>query len=456
MLSPRPQTSSITSRQAAGSYRAATTTCGCGTPIGGLLAACIYRRFSRSAGISADPRSGRPALLDGQCATAHPAFRSLAAYGKNSATEADMTDKPQPSADRRNARQSYRDSGVDIDAGNALVEAIKPLARATARRGADAGLGGFGALFDLKAAGFRDPILVSTTDGVGTKLKIAIAAGRHETIGIDLVAMCVNDLVVQGAEPLFFLDYFATGRLEVETARTIIAGIAEACREVGCALVGGETAEMPGMYAAGDYDLAGFAVGAAERGDVLTGADIAAGDVVLGLASSGLHSNGFSLVRRVVESAGLDYAEAAPFAPGTTLAEALLVPTRLYVRSCLSAIRAGGVKALAHITGGGLIENIPRVLPEGLTAELDAARWELPAVFRWLSRSAGIDPREMARTFNCGIGMVVVTAPDSAAAVAQRLRDGGETVSPIGTIVPQPADGPRGAIVRNMAAQWPG
>jgi phosphoribosylformylglycinamidine cyclo-ligase len=351
-------------------------------------------------------------------------------------------------------RQSYREAGVDIDAGNALVEAIKPLARATARTGADAGLGGFGALFDLKEAGFRDPILVATTDGVGTKLKIAIAADRHETIGIDLVAMCVNDLVVQGAEPLFFLDYYASGRLDVATGRTIIAGIAEACRDVGCALVGGETAEMPGMYAGGDYDLAGFAVGAAERGEILTGAGIVAGDVVLGLASSGLHSNGFSLVRRIVESTRLDYAAPAPFAPEQSLAEALLVPTRLYVRSCLAAIRGGGVKALAHITGGGLIENIPRVLPDGLVAELDADAWTLPPVFAWLASRAGLDPLEMARTFNCGIGMIVVTAPAAAATVAERLRQAGERVATIGTIVPRSGD--RHTIIRNLATAWPG
>jgi phosphoribosylformylglycinamidine cyclo-ligase len=354
---------------------------------------------------------------------------------------------------RRSARASYRASGVDIDAGNALVEAIKPLARATARRGADAGLGGFGALFDLKAAGFRDPLLVSTTDGVGTKLKIAIAAGRHETIGVDLVAMCVNDLIVQGAEPLFFLDYFATGKLDIDTARTIIAGIAEACGAVGCALVGGETAEMPGMYAAGDYDLAGFAVGAVERGEVLTGADVAAGDVILGLASSGLHSNGFSLVRRIVEQAGLGYAAAAPFAPSLSLGEALLVPTRLYVKPCLAALRVGGIRALVHITGGGLIENIPRVLPKTLAAELDAAAWPLPPVFRWLATTAGLDHHEMARTFNCGIGMVVVTAADAAERIARSLGDAGETAYRIGSIVER-GDG-AGSRIRNMAVQWP-
>jgi phosphoribosylformylglycinamidine cyclo-ligase len=354
---------------------------------------------------------------------------------------------------RRNARQSYRAAGVDIDAGSALVEAIKPLARATARSGADAGLGGFGALFDLKAAGFRDPILVSTTDGVGTKLKVAIAAGRHETIGVDLVAMCVNDLIVQGAEPLFFLDYFATGKLDVTTGRTIIAGIAEACGAVGCALVGGETAEMPGMYAAGDYDLAGFAVGAVERDAVLTGAGVLTGDVVLGLAASGLHSNGFSLVRRIVEDAGLDYRAPAPFAPATSLAETLLTPTRLYVKSCLAALRLGGIRALAHITGGGLIENIPRVLPKDLAAELDAARWTLPPVFRWLAATAGLDPYEMARTFNCGIGMVVVVAAEDADRIARCLGEAGETVFRIGAIVPR-GDG-EGTRIRNMAAQWP-
>jgi len=365
-----------------------------------------------------------------------------------------MTKNPEAAGTRRNARQSYRAAGVDIDAGNALVEAIKPLARATARRGADAGLGGFGALFDLKAAGFRDPILVSTTDGVGTKLKVAIAAGRHETIGVDLVAMCVNDLIVQGAEPLFFLDYFATGKLDVATGRTIIAGIAEACGAVGCALVGGETAEMPGMYAAGDYDLAGFAVGAVERDSVLTGSGVVAGDVVLGLAASGLHSNGFSLVRRIVEDAGLDYGAPAPFAPASSLAEALLTPTRLYVKSCLAALRVGGIRALAHITGGGLTENIPRVLPKDLAADLDAARWVLPPVFRWLAATAGLDHREMARTFNCGIGMVVVVAAEHADRIARCLGDAGETVFSIGAIVPR-GDG-EGTRISNMSAQWPG
>src|SRR5579863_3749460 len=280
---------------------------------------------------------------------------------------------------------TYSAAGVDIDAGNAMVEAIKPLVRATRRPGADAEIGGFGGLFDLRAAGFRDPVLVAANDGVGTKVKIAIEAGIFDTIGVDLVAMCVNDIVVQGAEPLFFLDYFATGKLDVRQAREVIAGIASGCHEAGCALVGGETAEMPGVYREGDYDLAGFAVGAAERGALLTGATVTAGDVVLGLASSGLHSNGFSLVRRIVAGAGLAYGDPAPFAPQQSLAEALLEPTRLYVTSCLAAVRGGGVKALAHITGGGLIENIPRVLPAGLTAALDAGAWTLPPVFRWLA-----------------------------------------------------------------------
>jgi len=329
---------------------------------------------------------------------------------------------------------TYKDAGVDIDAGEALVEAIKPLARSTRRTGADAALGGFGALFDLKAAGFRDPILVSSTDGVGTKLKVAIEAGRHDTVGIDLVAMCVNDLVVQGAEPLFFLDYFATGKLVVGRGAEIVGGIAEGCRQAGCALIGGETAEMPGMYAAEDYDLAGFAVGAVERDAILPSADVNPGDLLLGLASTGVHSNGFSLVRRVVGMSGLGYADAAPFAPGLSLGEALLAPTRIYVRSCLAAIRQGGVKAMAHITGGGLIENIPRVLPQGRVAAIDARRWTRPAVFGWLQRIGGMADLEMARTFNCGIGMVLVVAPASAAALADALAAAGETVFEIGRI----------------------
>ena len=351
--------------------------------------------------------------------------------------------------------QSYREAGVDIDAGNALVEAIKPLAKATARTGSTALLGGFGAMFDPKAAGFRDPLLVATTDGVGTKLKVAIDSGRHDTVGIDLVAMCVNDLVVQGAEPLFFLDYFATGKLDVAAGRQIIAGIAEACRAVNCALIGGETAEMPGMYADGDYDLAGFAVGAVERDQVLTGETVAEGDVVLGLASTGLHSNGFSLVRRVVALTGLDYAGPAPFANDKSLGEALLVPTRLYVRSCLAGVRAGMVKALAHITGGGLLENIPRVLPGGLAAELDARSWSLPPVFRWLQQHGNIESSELARTFNCGIGMIAVTSPETAGEAIRLLEAEGESVTRIGRIVRR-AEGAPGCQVTHLSEQWPG
>jgi phosphoribosylformylglycinamidine cyclo-ligase len=326
---------------------------------------------------------------------------------------------------------SYRDAGVDIAAGDALVEAIRPLAASTDRPGTMGGLGGFGALFDLRAAGFADPVLVATTDGVGTKLRIAIEAGRHDTVGIDLVAMCVNDLVVQGAEPLFFLDYFATGRLEVAAARTVIAGIAEGCRQAGCALVGGETAEMPGMYHGGDYDLAGFAVGAAERGTLLPQA-VAAGDVVLGLASAGVHSNGFSLVRRVVAGTDLGWAAPAPFAAGTTLAEALLAPTRLYVRPVLAAHRAGLLKAAAHVTGGGLPGNLPRVLPDDTVAVLDP--WAVPAVFRWLAQAGRVAPEEMLGVFNCGIGMVLVVAPEQVEAATALLSEAGETVLSLGRI----------------------
>ncbi len=295
-------------------------------------------------------------------------------------------------------------------------------------------MGGFGALFDLRAAGFQDPILVSTTDGVGTKLKIAIETGIHDKVGIDLVAMCVNDLVVQGAEPLLFLDYFATGKLDVAAGRTIIEGIAEGCRQAGCALVGGETAEMPGMYADGDYDLAGFSVGAAERGQLIDGSGVTAGDVLLGIASSGVHSNGFSLVRKVIEHVGLTFASPAPFAQGQSVGEALLTPTRIYVKSCLAAIKAGGVKALAHITGGGLIENVPRVLPEHAVAEINANSWTLPPVFAWLKKSASIEPQELARTFNCGIGMVVAVDAARADAIKAVLEAEGETVYRIGHV----------------------
>jgi phosphoribosylformylglycinamidine cyclo-ligase len=335
------------------------------------------------------------------------------------------------------------------------VEAIKPLAKATARAGSDAGLGGFGALFDLKAAGYRDPILVATTDGVGTKLKLAILTGRHDTIGIDLVAMCVNDLVVQGAEPLFFLDYFAAGKLEVGIARRVLAGIADACREVGCALIGGETAEMPGMYAAGDYDLAGFAVGAVERGAVLEGSRVEAGDIVLGLASSGVHSNGFSLVRRIVEQSGLAYDAPAPFARERTLGDALLTPTRLYVKSCRAALATGGIRALAHITGGGLLENIPRVLPGGLAAELDARAWPLLPVFRWLADGGRIAPMEMARTFNCGIGMIAVVEATAVERVSAELAAAGETIYRIGRIVPRVRRAP-GTQLLHAESAWPG
>src|SRR5689334_13251443 len=329
---------------------------------------------------------------------------------------------------------TYADAGVSIDVGNELVRAIGPLARSTARPGADAELGGFGGFFDLKAAGYSDPLLVAANDGVGTKLKLAIETGRHEGIGIDLVAMCVNDLIVQGAEPLFFLDYYASGRLEVETGLKIIAGIADGCRIAGCALIGGETAEMPGLYGEGDYDLAGFAVGAVERGAAITGERVKPGDVVLALASSGVHSNGYSLVRKVVADAGLALSQPAPFASNLSLGEVLLEPTRIYVKSGLAAARSGKVKAFAHITGGGLIENIPRVLPDGTCAALDAARWELPVVFGWLAKTGRVAPEEMARTFNCGIGMVVVTAPEDANAVAAMLEQAGERVLEIGRI----------------------
>lgn len=329
---------------------------------------------------------------------------------------------------------TYKNAGVDISAGAALVEAIKPLARSTARRGAGAELGGFGAMFDPAAAGFHDPILVSATDGVGTKLKIATATGRHDTIGIDLVAMCVNDLVVQGAEPLFFLDYFASGRLDAALAEAVISGIAEGCRAAGCALIGGETAEMPDMYADGDYDVAGFSVGAVERDGILTGDGITEGDLLLGLASSGLHSNGFSLVRRIIADLGLDLDAKADFQPDRRLGEILLTPTRIYVKSCLAAHRAGLLKGLAHITGGGFPENIPRVLPEGLAAEIDAASWDLPPVFGWLV-GAGVAPEELARTFNCGIGMVAVVAPGRAAEAEDILSVSGETVRRIGEVV---------------------
>ncbi|WP_151719965.1 phosphoribosylformylglycinamidine cyclo-ligase [Gemmobacter serpentinus] len=328
---------------------------------------------------------------------------------------------------------TYADAGVDIDAGNALVERIKPAAKRTNRAGTMSGLGGFGALFDLKAAGYKDPILVGATDGVGTKLRIAIDTGNVDTIGIDLVAMCVNDLVCQGAEPLFFLDYFATGKLELDQATRIINGIAEGCVQSGCALIGGETAEMPGMYHKGDFDLAGFAVGAMERGEDLP-KGVTEGDVLLGLASNGVHSNGYSFVRKVVELSGLGWDADAPFADGT-LGHALLAPTRLYVKQALNAVRAGGVHALAHITGGGLTENPPRVLPEGLACEIDLSSWALPPVFRWLAETAGMSEPELLKTFNCGIGMMLVVRADRAAEVSALLEAEGETVVQLGRVI---------------------
>ena len=335
-----------------------------------------------------------------------------------------MSDKP---------GMSYAEAGVDIAAGNSLVERIKPAARATDRPGTMTGLGGFGALFDLKAAGFTDPVLVAATDGVGTKLRIAIDTGALDGIGVDLVAMCVNDLVCQGAEPLFFLDYFATGKLDVEAAAEIVGGIASGCKRANCALIGGETAEMPGMYAAGDFDLAGFAVGAMERGGALP-AGVAEGDVLLGLASSGFHSNGYSLVRKLVETAGLEWADLAPWRPGATVAEELLEPTEIYVEDALGAMRGGGVHAVAHITGGGLSENLPRVLPEGLAAEIDLGAWDLPAVFAWARKTGGIAAGEMLKTFNCGIGLVLVVDPALAGGLRSELQAAGRTCWPIGRI----------------------
>lgn len=327
---------------------------------------------------------------------------------------------------------TYAEAGVDIDAGNALIDRIKPAASRTKRSGVMEGLGGFGALFDLKDAGFKDPILVSATDGVGTKLRIAIDTGHFETIGIDLVAMCVNDLVCQGAEPLLFLDYFATGKLDLDDATTIINGIAAGCEASGCALIGGETAEMPGMYDAGDFDLAGFAVGAMERGTALP-AGVREGDVLLGLASNGVHSNGYSLVRKVVELSGLGWDADAPFGEASLGAE-LLTPTRLYVKSALAAVNQGGVHALAHITGGGLTENLPRVLPKGLGAEIDLGTWDLPGVFSWMAGVAGIEEGEMLKTFNAGIGMVLAVDARAAEAATSALQDHGETVFKIGAV----------------------
>jgi len=325
---------------------------------------------------------------------------------------------------------TYAASGVNIEAGNALVDKIKPLAKATQRSGVMGGLGGFGALFDLKAAGYKDPILVSGTDGVGTKIKIAQLLGRHDTIGIDLVAMCVNDLIVQGAEPLFFLDYFATSALDTEVAAAVVQGIAEGCKKAGCALVGGETAEMPGMYQPGEYDLAGFAVGAVERSGLLP-ANVKEGDIVLGLASDGIHSNGYSLVRHLLKEKNIDLAAAQH----ADLAASLLAPTRLYIQSCLAAIKTGGVHALAHITGGGITENTPRVLPEPLSAEIDLSAWKLPELFQWLQKQGNISQKEMLKTFNCGIGMMVVVEAAKAEEVKAVLERQGETVYVLGKLV---------------------
>jgi phosphoribosylaminoimidazole synthetase len=345
---------------------------------------------------------------------------------------------------------TYAGAGVSIAAGNDLVKAIAPLAKATARPGADAALGGFGGFFDLKAAGYRDPLLVAANDGVGTKVKLAVDFDRHEGIGIDLVAMCANDLIVQGAEPLFFLDYFACGRLDPRVAERVIASIAAGCREAGCALIGGETAEMPGMYAEGDYDLAGFCVGAVERGEALTGARVEAGDLILGLASSGVHSNGYSLVRRLAADRGWKLDRPALFDPEQLLIDALIAPTRLYVKSLLPLIRAGRIRALAHITGGGLLENVPRVLGEGLHARIDAGAWPQPRLMAFLQAQGAIEPEEMARTFNCGIGMVAIVSEHDANDVIQALESSGETVFKIGQV----KAGDKGCTVSGPAGAW--
>lgn len=335
---------------------------------------------------------------------------------------------------------AYAKAGVNIDAGNALVERIKPMAKSTARKGANAALGGFGAFFDVKACGYKDPLIVSSNDGVGTKLKIAIETGLHDGVGVDCVAMCVNDLVVSGAEPLFFLDYFAAGKLDVDVAARVIAGVAEGCRQAGCALVGGETAELPGLYAVGDYDLAGFSVGAVERDGVIDGSAMQAGDVVLGLASNGVHSNGFSLVRKIVGDGGHDYNKPAPFDATQSLAQALLAPTRIYVKQLLGLMREVKVRGMAHITGGGLLENVPRVVPKGLGVSIHCARWDMPPVFRWLAREGNVDTTSMIRTFNCGIGMVVVVAAGDAQKAKAALEAQGEKVFDIGVVETRGAD----------------
>jgi phosphoribosylformylglycinamidine cyclo-ligase len=360
-----------------------------------------------------------------------------------------MTDTPDSAAPATGS-YTYAQAGVSIAAGNALVRAIAPLARSTRRLGADADLGGFGGMFDLKAAGFVDPLLVAANDGVGTKLKLAIEWDRHEGVGVDLVAMCVNDLIVQGAEPLFFLDYYASGKLDAAVAERVVASIAEGCKAAGCALIGGETAEMPGMYADGDYDLAGFCVGAVERTNVLTGREIAAGDVMLGLASSGVHSNGFSLVRRLATDRGWKLDRPALFDQDRLLIDHLMAPTRIYVASLLPLLRERRIKGLAHITGGGLLENIPRVLPEGVHAVVDADAWEQSRLMAFLQAQGAIEPEEMARTFNCGIGMVVIVGADEAEAVAAALEAADETVFTIGRI----EAGTHGCTVRGSAGTW--
>jgi phosphoribosylformylglycinamidine cyclo-ligase len=345
---------------------------------------------------------------------------------------------------------TYADAGVSIDAGNALVKTLGPIARSTARPGAGAELGGFGGLFDLKAAGYRDPLLVAANDGVGTKLKLAIETGKHDGVGIDLVAMCANDLIVQGAEPLFFLDYYATGKLDTAVAAAVVASIAEGCLQAGCALIGGETAEMPGMYSAGDYDLAGFCVGAVERDKVLTGADIAPGDVIVGLASSGVHSNGFSLVRRIIAERQWDLAETFPWASGRTLGDVLLEPTTIYVRALLPLVQERRIKGLAHITGGGLLENIPRVLPDACHAKVSTGAWQLPAIFSLLQDGGQITAEEMARTFNCGIGMAVIVDAEQQAEVVRALEGAVQTVFEIGKV----EAGQRGCTVSGKAGTW--
>lgn len=352
----------------------------------------------------------------------------------------------------KNEWLTYADAGVDIETGNELVRKIGPIAKATARAGANVSLGGFAGLFDPKAAGYEDPLLVAATDGVGTKLKIAIDSGVHDTVGIDLVAMCVNDLIVQGAEPLFFLDYFASGKLKLDVAETVIAGIAEGCKQANCALIGGETAEMPGMYGDGDYDLAGFCVGAVERSFTQESQTLEAGDLILGLASTGVHSNGFSLVRKIIDHVGLRYSAPAPFDPERSIADVLLTPTQIYVDSCLGAMRDGTIKTMAHITGGGLLENIPRVLPEGLRAQVNAGSWALPAIFDWLKNAGSLSAFELARTFNCGIGMAVVVSPNTANEYLERVNASDLSASIIGEIVRH--DGPADVCLTGKAGDW--